>query len=68
LPSGNAERNHFEGLRGAERYCETLAHELAHVRQVVTDVEFLELWHRPKSLADEIPRLLALRLGAATHS
>lgn len=54
----------FEGLKGEERYCETLAHELIHVRQSVTDLEFLQLTDRQKSLNDEILRLQSLRLTA----
>jgi hypothetical protein len=54
----------FEGLKGEERYCETLAHELTHVRQSVTDLEFLQLTDRQESLNDEILRLQSLRLIA----
>jgi len=52
----------YQGLTGEKRYCEALAHELAHVRQAVTDPEFLQLADRQKSLNDEILRLLPLRL------
>jgi len=54
----------FEGLGGVERYCETLAHELTHVRQSVTDLEFLQLADRRKSLNDETLRLQLLRRTA----
>jgi len=52
----------YEGLRREERYCETLAHELAHVRQSVTDPGFLRMRDRLKSMNDEVLRLQSLRL------
>jgi len=57
----------FEELKGVERYCEALAHELTHARQSVTDLEFLQLADRRKSLNDEILRLQLLRRTAETR-
>ena len=47
----------FEGLTGEKRYCETLAHELVHARQAVTDPEYLQLIERQKSLNRQFLRL-----------
>ncbi|RPI21017.1 MAG: hypothetical protein EHM61_25770 [Acidobacteria bacterium] len=52
----------FKGLPREERYCETLAHELAHVRHSVTDPGFLPMRDRLKSMNDQVLRLQSLRL------
>jgi len=57
----------FEGLKGVDRYCEALAHELTHARQSVTDLEFLQLADRRKSLNDESVRFQLLRRTAETR-
>jgi len=52
----------FKGLPREERYCETLAHELAHARQSVTDPGFLPMRDRLKSMNDQVLKLQSLRL------
>ncbi|RPJ58109.1 MAG: hypothetical protein EHM23_18440 [Acidobacteria bacterium] len=57
----------FKGLPREERYCETLAHELAHARQSVTDPGFLPMRDRLKSMNDQVLRLQSLRLVSANR-
>jgi hypothetical protein len=47
----------LEGLRGNHRYCEVLAHELAHAREAITHPEYVQLTDTIISLCDEVNRL-----------
>jgi len=53
----------FEGLRGEKRYCETLAHELFHARQAITDPEFLEMAAVQERLNQKLLQLVPLLQG-----
>jgi hypothetical protein len=48
----------LEGLRGHQRYCESLAHELAHARLLMTDPGYRPLAEKLEILTQDLFRLL----------